>query len=48
MDENDNAPEFIYDGQSNDVVKDQYLTAVSDATPVNDLIFMVKVINTLL
>lgn len=40
---NDNPPEFIYSGQSSKVVKDQYLTAISDVTPINDLVFTVKV-----
>lgn len=42
VDENDNVPSFVYDDEVNQLVKDQYLTAIPDTTPIDQLIFKVK------
>ncbi|XP_059097736.1 cadherin-99C-like isoform X2 [Tigriopus californicus] len=42
LDENDNAPQFIYNEDISRVVKDQYIVAIHDTLPINDLVFKVK------
>ena len=42
-DENDNVPQFVYDSTIGNLLKDQYLAAIPDSTPVDDVIFHVRV-----
>ena len=42
VDLNDNAPQFVYDSAVNNLVLDQYLTAIPDTTPIDQMIFRVK------
>ena len=42
LDLNDNAPQFVYDSAVNNLVLDQYLTAIPDTTPIDQMIFRVK------
>ena len=42
VDLNDNAPQFVYDSAVNHLVLDQYLTAIPDTTPIDQMIFRVK------
>ena len=42
VDLNDNAPQFVYDSAVNNLVLDQYLTAIPDTTPIDQMIFTVK------
>jgi hypothetical protein len=44
LDENDNPPQFVYDHEVNDLIKDQYLVAIPDSVPVGELIFQIKVL----
>ena len=43
VDANDNAPQFVYGGAVADLVRDQYLVAIPDATPVGATIFQIEV-----
>ncbi len=43
VDQNDNPPMFVYDDKINSLVKDQYLVAIPDNTPVDTVVFQVKV-----
>ena len=42
VDLNDNVPQFVYDSAVNNLVLDQYLTAIPDTTPIDQMIFKVK------
>lgn len=45
LDENDNPPQFIYNEEISKVVKDQYIVAIHDTLPINDLVFKVKALD---